>query len=429
MKIVIMGLGTRGDVEPVLAIGEMLRDKGHDVVCGMSEQFRDLAEDTGLKFFPFAKEYLEILDSETGAGFMEQKGSFLNKASLFLKMYKQSQAIQKKLVKEQKALILQEHPDRVIHSMKCIYPVVWGMANPGKSFMVLPIPGTLHKVTTYSPLLPTKKHAKKCNKLVFSLVHNAFARQIKSYTKKYLEDFKDITVTTNAIKSFILKKETAFYTISPTLFHRPDEWPDNAKIVGYHERQRTTNWEPDESLLSFLNQYPKILFVTFGSMTNTNPVHKTRILMEILEKHHIPTIINTSSGGLVKTEDAPEHILFTQTIPYEWIFPRVYGVIHHGGSGTTHMAMKYGCANMVIPHILDQFFWRYLTAKLGVGPKGISIKKISIKNLEPLLLELWENKTFKKNAEQVSEQMQQEDFRETLIEKIEKNKMQNIIFN
>lgn len=414
-----MALGTRGDVEPLLALGSFLKSKGHEVVCGMSAQFKEIVEETHLRFSPFSKKYLEIIESETGSNFMGQKGSFLKKIRLLIEMYRQVKPIQRELVKQQRQLIREEEPDRIIYSMKCLYPVLWGMAKSDKSFMILPIPGMLHKVTTYSPVLPGSRYGYRFNKLIYWLVHNTFARQIRDYTSDFHSDFPQLKLTKNSIKEFILSRENVLYTISPSIFDRPDFWPDKARVVGYHERSRTSNWKPDDDLVEFIERYEKILFITFGSMLNTEPGKKTGDMLEILRKHNIPAIINTSSGGLVRPKVYPDHVHFTHTIPYEWIFPKIYAVIHHGGSGTTHTALKYGCAMLVIPHILDQFFWAYIVRNKGVGPKGIPIKKLNQMTLEPVLLDLLSRKEYKLNSERIAEQMKKEKYADEMIALIE----------
>jgi hypothetical protein len=63
--------------------------------------------------------------------------------------------------------------------------------------------------------------------------------------------------------------------------------------------------------------------------------------------------------------------------------------IHHGGAGTTHLAIKYGCATMIIPHMIDQFVWDKIIFNMGVGPKGVKISRITNKNLELKVLELF----------------------------------------
>ena len=116
--------------------------------------------------------------------------------------------------------------------------------------------------------------------------------------------------------------------------------------------------------------------------------------------------------SLVKPEGFnSEWIHFVSQIPYDWIFPRIYGVIHHGGSGTTHTALKNGCATMIIPHIIDQFVWDKIIYELGAGPRGIKAGKIATKNLEPKILELINNSGYKEKAEQIASQMEKEDLR------------------
>ena len=78
------------------------------------------------------------------------------------------------------------------------------------------------------------------------------------------------------------------------------------------------------------------------------------------------------------------------------------------------MALKYGCATLIVPHIIDQFAWDKIVYDIGTGPKGIKINKITKKNLEPKILKLLNNTTFKEKAGQIASQMGKEDFREEL---------------
>src|SRR5690606_16959751 len=216
----------------------------------------------------------------------------------------------------------------------------------------------------------------------------------------------------------MLKKEKTFYTISPSLFPKPDYWPSKANVVGYYERDKTRNWQPDAKLAAFINTNKKIVFITFGSMSNPEPKEKTRMIVDVLERNQVSAIINTSWGGLEEIKEVPENIHFVSNIPYDWIFPKMYAVVHHGGSGTTHTALKNGCPNLIIPHIVDQFYWNRTTSKLNLGPKGISIKKFNEKDFESKLLDLINNDTYKKNALAISENMKTESNRELLYKMI-----------
>ena len=100
------------------------------------------------------------------------------------------------------------------------------------------------------------------------------------------------------------------------------------------------------------------------------------------------------------------------------MLPRVYAIMHHGGSGTTHLAMTHGCASLIIPHIIDQFAWNRILADLGVGPLGKKINKLSVRTLEPKILELLNNPAFKEKAAEIQAQMAGENLKVELINKI-----------
>ena len=215
----------------------------------------------------------------------------------------------------------------------------------------------------------------------------------------------------------VLFSNKVIYTISPSLFQRPDHWHENRKILGFPKRNASIDWNPDKELSNFLEKHRnnKILFITFGSMTNPEPEKKTNILLEILGRHEIPAIINTASGGLIKPDEVDSDLFhFVSHIPYECIFPKMYAVIHHGGSGTTHLSLRHGCATMVIPHIIDQFVWNEIVSNIGAGPKGIKMSRLTAKKLEPKILELLSITSFKAKAEQVARKMEQENFRQEI---------------
>ena len=414
MKIILISIGTRGDMEPFLAIGEILKEKGHQVICAFPEQFRNLVEDSNLEFASLGPKFIEMLESDVGKAAMGGSGSGLKKFLANVKLAKNQTEINKKLINKQYEIIESEIPDRILYNGKVIYPIIWGLNNRGKNILVCPLP-YIHYVRDNTHVLFNSNYGSFLNKLTYSLANFGLVITVM-ITKRWLKITKKIT--RKRIKKALLSNK-AIYTISPSLFSRPDYWNENLKVLGFHERNKTINWRSDKELNDFLEKYHRILLITFGSMTNPEPEGKTKIIIDILERNKIPAIINTASGGLVKSDKFDsELIYFVSQIPYDWIFPKIYGVIHHGGSGTTHLALKYGCATMIIPHIIDQFVWDKIIYNMGAGPKGVKVGKITTKNLEPKILELVNNSSFKKKAEKVASQMEKEDFREELYNSI-----------
>ena len=414
MKIILISIGTQGDMEPFLAIGEILKEKGHQVICAFPDQFRNLVEDSNMKFASLGTKYIEMLDSNIGRAAMGGSASGLKKFIAYVKLAKNQTEANKELVKKQYEIIESEIPDRIVYNAKVTYPVTWGLKNSGRNILICASP-YLHYVKGHTHVVFHSNFGTFFNKLTFSLANFGMAMTTR-ISLKWLNITEKIS--RKQIKTAMLSNK-AIYTISPSLFPRPDYWKENLDVLGYHERNKIVNWQPNKEITDFLTKHDRILFITFGSMLNPEPVEKTKIILEILERNKIPAIINTASGGLSKLENYDTKLIhFVSRIPYNWIFPKIYAVIHHGGSGTTHLAIKYGCASMIIPHVVDQFMWDKIIYDLGVGPRGIKISKITTKNLEPKILELVNNTSFKKKAEQVASQMEKEDFKEELYNSI-----------
>ena len=414
MKIILISIGTQGDVEPFLAIGEILKEKGHQVICAFPDQFRSLVEDSNMEFASLGTKFIEMLDSDVGKAALGGGGSGLKKILAYVRLARNSTEINKQLINKQYEIIESEIPDRIVYNGKAIYPIIWGLKNSGRNILICASP-YLHYVKGHTHVVFHSNFGTFFNKLTFSLANFGMAMATK-ISLKWLNITEKIS--RKQIKTAMLSNK-AIYTISPSVFSRPDYWNENIKVLGYHEMNKIVNWHPDKGLSDFLEKHNQILFITFGSMTNPEPEEKTKIILEILERNKIPAIINTASGGLSKLENYDTKLIhFVYRIPYDWIFPKIYGVIHHGGSGTTHLAIKYGCASMIIPHVVDQFMWDKIIYDLGVGPRGIKIGKITTKNLEPKILELVNNSSFKSKAEQVASQMEKEGFREELYNSI-----------
>ncbi|MEH0154693.1 glycosyltransferase [Limibacter armeniacum] len=416
MKILLASIGTRGDMEPFLALGEILQKQGHDIICLFPAQFRSLAEDSGFRFTSLGTAFIEMLDSKEGKAALGGGGTGLQKMAAYIKLATRYKNINKELVELQYKVIEEEKPDRIIHNGKMIYPILWGMKNKDCNILVYPMPYVMHYAKEHAHVAFDGDYGPFFNKLTYSIASLGLVQTILSVAKQLkISD----GISRKKIKQALFNGKT-IYTISPSLFSKPDYWDKHVKVLGYHERDKTVNWTPDKALEDFVGKHDKILLVTFGSMTNPNPAEKTKMILDVLQKNGIPAIINTFAGGLVEPEAYDKNLIhFVSQIPYDWAFPKMYGVVHHGGSGTSHMAVKYGCVSLIIPHIIDQFLWNDILSKKGVGPKGPAISKLKANVFQEKVLDLWQNKFYKENALKLSAQMQSENFGQEIIEMVE----------
>jgi len=409
MKVILTAIGTQGDIEPFLATGKILKGKGHQVICAFSEQFRELTESSDLEFASLGRKYFDLFD--TGAGKIALGGGKgIKKSFAYIKLAINQKNPNKEKENKLYELIKHERPDRVVYNSKTIYPIIWEYENRGKTTFLSPFP-YLHYVEGHSLLVFRKDYGVFLNKLTFKLYDFGVATTAMT-TKKWLH-IKD-RIKRRELQNMVRRRKF-IYTISPLLFPRPGHWESNIKILGHQALKKNTDWKPEKTLTEFIQKHEKILFITFGSMINPEPERKTEIILRILERNKIPAIINIASGGVIEPDNFDsEFIYFVSQIPYDWVFPKMYAVMHHGGAGTTHLALKHGCATLLIPHFIDQFIWDKIISEQGLGPSGIRISSITNKNLEPKILELLSNRSYKERSERIGKQMGKEDFREEL---------------
>jgi len=413
MKILVISLGTRGDVEPLIATAEILNKKGHEVVCAFSEQFRNEAEKANIPFVSLGPEFMDVMNSKFA------KSVFGGGQSALHTLYANFRLLLL-LIKTEKTTIISQYnavekvnPDIIVHNRFAVYPFLWEWEHPGKTVLLTFSPYVLHYVHGHPHMYFHKDYGSYINKLTYKWAIRITAESIQK-AMKYLNIKKKISK--KEIKKRILSIRT-MYTISNSLFQKPQYWDESLAIMGFFERRKPISWNPPEELIEFLSKHEKILLISLGSMINPRPVQLTKIISDILEEYKIPAIIVTASGGLVRPSAYDRDLLyFIKSIPYNWLLPQVYGVIHHGGSGTVHISLKHGCASLAIPHYIDQFIWNKIIHEKRLGPKGIKINKIKKSNLEPLIIDLFNNPVYKENSEKVALQMKQESSEERLYE-------------
>lgn len=409
MKLLFMALGSRGDVEPFLAQAELFA-ADHEIMCIFPEQFRREVEGLGYAFSGFDKAFLELLNSQTGKEVMGGNGGFFAKANGYLKLMRSSMSMQQSIIDVQRESIRSFQPDRVIFHAKCLYGTVAALAQPDKYILLNAIPCMNHPTKSYSHIGFGKwsNLGPKWNLRTYAFVNGARFMMFKKFIGKYYSDFPELKITASVLKNFEKNDLKTIYSISKHLFPKPEEWPENARIPGYIYRDQQSNYTPNQELESWLGKYKKPVLVTFGSMSNPRPKEISKIIVDLLVEKEIPAIINTSWGGLEKVANSPDSIFYINHIPYDYIMPKLHGVIHHGGSGTTHLTSLNACVQLIIPHIMDQFFWNRLIAAKELGPAGIPVRKLNKEKLSPILDEFYSNPLYVKNTQAISAQMKDE---------------------
>jgi sterol 3beta-glucosyltransferase len=157
------------------------------------------------------------------------------------------------------------------------------------------------------------------------------------------------------------------------------EWGDHVHTAGYWTLDEA-GWEPPADLRAFLDAGDPPVFVGFGSMPVNDPASTTALILEALQRSGNRGVLHAGWAKLGAV-DLPDTVYALEYAPYAWLFPRMAAVIHHGGSGTTGLALRSGVPSLVIPFTGDQPFWGKRTYNLGAGPAPIAFSKLTPEKL------------------------------------------------
>ena len=387
-KILLISLGSRGDMEPFLALGEELLQKGDEVGCCMPAQFKSLAQQISPNFYPQNERFLELIEGKEIKKILGQEGSGFSRLKSLLKLMRITKPIQQQMILDQEKAVNDFKPDQIIFHIKCIYPVIWSLHRGGSVKLLSPMPALLDPVHNEPHISFGKPRFKIWNTMTYALAEYALIHQsILNYGSDYLKKHQ-IQLPKRVLKSFYRNSLQVEYAIDKRLFPKPSYWPERAIITKFRERKKSTNYTPDSELVNFLEEHPFPLYIGFGSMVNVKPKQIALDVLAVCEKLQIPVLLNESWGGIECPEILPSWAFKINSIPFHYLFPKMGWILHHGGSGTTHSALIHQKPQAIIPHIADQFFWNRQIEKMGVGIRGFKIKKWNRSRLEKLIFKL-----------------------------------------
>lgn len=409
MKVLILTYGSRGDVQPYVALGLGLKARGHEVVLATSERFRDFVETHSLRYGHVSDDLLAIIDTDEGKDLLEKGSSLYQVVKSSIRLSRQVAPLQRAMMGETWDVARDFRPDIIVyHSKAGAAPhIAEKLGVP--CVLATPIPMFVPTQAFRFIVFPNWKFGGWYNKasyrLILFLTNRVWAR--------YIRDFR-ASVGLARLKSHDMRQMPDGSDIpilhghSEAVLPRPDDWPATAHVTGYWFLDRKVGWTPPREVTAFLDAGPPPVYVGFGSMSGRDPERLARTVVEALQSTGLRGIIATGWGGL-KVDDLPETILKIDQVPHEWLFPRVAAVVHHGGAGTTAAGLRAGKPSVIVPFFGDQPFWGSLVHKIGAGPKPIRRSRLTAEALASALREATGSKALIATAARIGERIRSED--------------------
>ena len=398
MKIIIPTIGTRGDIQPYLALSQGLITRGHDVILMSHHGFSKLAARYDV---PFASMGPDIDLEHLGA---DIRGRSRNWLASMLRTMRFSRHIQEQSIDDicrqakDADLVLVSHSGAgSIAADKCNIPKI------STTLMPMAIPANDPN---------TNRAVKAASKLVGFGMDMIMARPInKIRHRQGLPSMGQAGITSNLLN---------LIPISPLVFPPNPLWEERHKMTGYWFLNEKNDWQPPDELADFLESGEKPFLVSLGAMSSgKDSLSIAQTMIQALKHNGIRAIIQGWHEAADLLADN-KFIFHSPAVPHSWLLQQVRAIVHHGGFGTTAAALRAGIPSLVIPHILDQFIWGSKIFELGAGPKPIRRTKISQENLNKAIHQLYYNDDFEQKAAALGQQIRKDNGVKAAVDLIEK---------
>jgi UDP:flavonoid glycosyltransferase YjiC (YdhE family) len=400
-RITVAALGTRGDVQPLLALCLGLRAAGHAVTVVAGSNFAPWIARYDLPLVP-AVDIQAIMTSERGLAWSESSRNPLQELRMMRSLFDE-------------------------HAEAMAAPLMAAAAGAGlllSGFTSEPLVQAISAstrvpyVNTYlQPSLPTRSGAASLAPLV-PYGESLLNRWMGQVTDRLLWSVAArpanrlrarLGLPAHTARSYARARRAApvLYAFSPHVVPPPADWPAHAAVTGYWFLDEADAWQPPADLVAFLQAGPPPVYIGFGSMSNSAPGKTLALILDAVRQSGQRAVV-AAGWGRVQADSLPDNVLGVSDVPHAWLFPRVAAVVHHGGAGTTAAGLRAGRPALIVPHMSDQPFWGRRLHALGVALPPVPRHALTARRLAAGLRQLVNDPELQSRAAALGEKLRAE---------------------
>lgn len=370
MRITLLALGSRGDVQPFAPLGAALQARGHRVRVASFAAHARLFDHTGIDYHVIGGDAQELV-TQAADGLLT---GTLNPFTAFLALRRSFAELADQIGRDLSAPVLRDS-DLIINQLPGgLYgaDLAEHLHIPCVAVGVLPLSQTRAWPMLAFPRWPARLpgYNRLSYRIAEGLVWILFGGAINRWRTHTL----GLRSLPAADPFRARRRSPMVYGFSRHVIARPADWGDPIAITGWW-LPRWPGWTPPDRLRRFVEDGQAPIYIGFGSMPVRDRERLTAMLVEGVRRSGRRAVLNAGWAGLGGT--LPPEMLAIDEAPFDWLFPRVSAVIHHGGSGTVGYGLTCGRPTQIVAFGFDQFFWGERIQSLGVGPAPIAIHHLT----------------------------------------------------
>jgi len=418
-SIHLISVGSRGDLEPYLALLEELQRRNHQVHLIGSANFKETCRDRALRFTELPGDFRELMGSEAGLQLMEGSAVRLINDDLLAAWLKAArQAIRGcDLLIAPPLAIWAYH---LAEAEGCRFAVTSPIPLVGtREFAFLKWPGEPRdKTETHQRWLRggmRRRLLGRLNQLSYKMVRLIKWRQEAGVIQTFrasegLPALPWAGIAGRRDTPPQLKDPQVLHLFSKHVLFRPADWPKSATVTGFciAKNQATEGYIPPDDLKTFLAKGPAPIYAGFGSMIPRNPAHLAEVVIKAASDAGVRLILSPGWGRVLPKKPYSNTVFILESCPHQWLFPQLLGAVHHGGAGTTATTLQCGIPSIVVAFFADQPAWGKTLEELGVSPATHSAKNVTAKDLQVSLSQIKTVNDYRHRAQNLKKQIQKE---------------------
>lgn len=415
MNIGIFTYGTRGDLQPYIALALGLMDKGHKVTLSATEDFKDFVEGFGVTFQPLWGNAETMMNSTEGQGMLQTENS-IKLMKYYFKVLHDNREPSRRSYYEAISKV-----DFIIANSMTL-PIVSVIAEKQKKQVAL----------TYfmPPIVSTNEfplgdfdffNFPWYNKLTYKIAHGFFWKFIKQDTNEYRKELGLSELKENLVTYLDKQKILDLYCLSQSLIPQPNDWETHHKITGFinipkQKREEHFLDQTPTELTEWLSKGDKPIYIGFGSNVVGNTEKFSKILAGILEKT-TERILFCAGWSQFDNLSKHENLFVTKYVNHETILPRCKLGIFHGGAGTLATMLRHNLPVIIISFYTDQPTWGKIVERKKLG-LHIPVKSLSVDKLISAIQKV-QTDEIKNNVSTIGQHIRNENGLENAITEIE----------